>query len=141
VDGVNLNTKADLNVPIDNSPAIPMSAGIPESITEDVSVTTWNDLDRLTASVEKQSDEIAAIIMEPIMCNTGSIWPKPGYLEGVENLCKQHEILLILDEVITGFRVDLGGAQKLFNIMPDIATFGKAAGAGLPLSIVAGRAD
>jgi len=101
----------------------------------------WNDADALEAVLERYGDQIALVHMEPIMCNFGGCPPRPGYLEAVRKLCDRYGVLLCFDEVITGFRVDLGGAQKLFGVTPDLATYGKAIAAGLPFAAVAGRAD
>lgn len=120
---------------------VPMSGGMAASTAGDLLVAPWNDLPALETILRANRDEVAAVIMEPILCNTGCIMPKPGYLEGVQRLCRQHGALLILDEVITGFRIGLGGAQAYLGITPDLATFGKAVAAGLPLSVVAGRAE
>lgn len=105
-----------------------------------VRVLPWNNIEILRSRLESDND-IAAILMEPIMCNTGVILPKPGYLEEVRQLCHTHGVLLIFDEVITGFRVSLGGAQKLLNVTPDIAVFAKAMGNGYAISCIAGRSD
>lgn len=101
----------------------------------------WNDATALEAVLERYGDKIALVHMEPIMCNFGGCPPRPGYLETVRALCDRHGVLLCFDEVITGFRVDLGGAQKLFGVTPDMATYGKAIAAGLPFAAVAGRAE
>jgi glutamate-1-semialdehyde 2,1-aminomutase len=79
--------------------------------------------------------------MEPVMCNSGCLMPAPGYLKAVQQLCRVHEALFVLDEVITGFRIHLRGAQGHFGVAPDLATFGKAVGGGAPLSVVAGRRE
>jgi glutamate-1-semialdehyde 2,1-aminomutase len=89
--------------------------------------------------IEKQRDEIAAIITEPYMCDSGPIFPNEGYLEGLRTLASDNNILLIFDEVITGFRMALGGAQEYFGVTPDVAVFAKAVSGGLPLSVVAGK--
>jgi glutamate-1-semialdehyde 2,1-aminomutase len=80
-------------------------------------------------------------MMEPVLCNSGCLLPQPGYLQGVLELCRTHGALLVFDEVITGFRMGTGGAQGHYNVTPDLATFGKAVAAGLPLSVVAGRRE
>ena len=101
----------------------------------------WNDAEALQDVLEKYGDKIALIHMEPIMCNFGGCPPRPGYLEAVRELCDRYGIVLCFDEVITGFRVALGGAQEVFGVTPDLATYGKAIAAGLPFAAVAGRAD
>lgn len=107
----------------------------------DIFVLPWNDADALTQALKKYGDEIAAIIMEPVLCNNGCLSPLPGYLEHVQSLARQHNVLFILDEVITGFRLSIGGAQQLFGITPDLCVLGKAIAGGLPLSAVGGRRD
>jgi glutamate-1-semialdehyde 2,1-aminomutase len=99
----------------------------------------WNDLDLLKKTLEKRHEEIAAVITEPVMCNNGCIQPRAGYLEGLRELCTRFGIVLIFDEVITGFRMSLGGAQRKFGITPDLGIFGKALASGFPISVVAGR--
>ena len=105
----------------------------------EVELLTWNDLAALEARLS--AGDVAAVIMEPAMCNAGAIAPAPGYLEGVRAACTRHGSVLIFDEVITGFRVAPGGAQQLFGVTPDLATFGKCVANGFPVAVVAGRAD
>lgn len=102
-------------------------------------IMPWNDLDLLTARLAK--GDIAAVIMEAAMCNAGAVHPAAGYLEGVREACTRTGTLLIFDEVITGFRLAPGGAQEIFNVMPDLCTFGKAIANGFPVAAIAGRAD
>jgi glutamate-1-semialdehyde 2,1-aminomutase len=102
-------------------------------------VLPWNDLAAVKHAFERCGSEIAGILTEPIMCNTGGILPEPGYLEGLRELCTRHGALLIFDEIITGFRVALGGAQAHFGVTPDLATFAKALAGGFPVSAVAGK--
>ena len=104
-------------------------------------VAPWNRLELLEQILKAKGDRIAAILMEPVLCNSGCLLPSPGYLEGVRDLCRAHGALLIFDEVITGFRMSLGGAQTHYGVTPDLATFGKAVAGGLPLSVVAGRRE
>lgn len=111
-----------------------------EAIAETI-VIPWNDLDAVEAALHARGHEIAAVIMEPILCNSGCLLPLDGYLSGVRELCTRFGVLLIFDEVITGFRVALGGAQSLFSVTPDLATFGKAIAGGFTLSVVAGSHD
>jgi len=115
------------------------SAGQARSALADVIVLPWNDLTIFAETVAQHSDEIAAVIMEPIMCNTGCILPQAGYLEGVRELCSQRGIVLIFDEIITGFRIGLSGAQGYLGFTPDLATFGKAMANGFPISCLAGK--
>ena len=105
----------------------------------DTVVLPWNDLELLHAYVARFGGETAALIMEPVMCNTGVIAPTRGYLEGVRQLCSQHGIVLIIDEVITGFRLGLSGAQGTFQVTGDLAVFAKALGGGVPVAALTGR--
>lgn len=107
---------------------------------QDLVVLPWNDLDVVRQAFADHRDEIAAVICEPLLCNTGCISPEPGYLEGLRELTSDHGALLIFDEIITGFRVAPGGAQELLGVTPDLATFGKAMAGGMQLSALAGSA-
>ncbi len=127
--------------PLAEPRTVPGSRGQVENAAENVVVAPWNRLDILDQILSAHKDEIAAMFLEPVLCNSGCLMPEPGYLEGVQSLARRHGCLLVFDEVITGFRIHPGGAQKHFGITPDIATFGKAVGGGVPLSVVAGRAD
>jgi glutamate-1-semialdehyde 2,1-aminomutase len=111
------------------------------SAGEDIIVLPWNDLDILRKTMERQGDEIAAIIQEPILCATNTIVPKPGYLEGMRRLCDDHGIVMIFDEVVTGFRVAAGGAQELLGVTPDLATYAKAMSGGFPVAMMAGKRE
>ncbi len=111
------------------------------SSADDLFVAPWNDLEYLENLFKAHGDDIAAVIMEPIMLDSGPVLPQPGYLEGVRELTKKYNILLIFDEVITGFRVSLGGAQKHFGVTPDISTFAKAIASGYPFGVLCGRKD
>jgi glutamate-1-semialdehyde 2,1-aminomutase len=117
----------------------PGSKGQDEGAWAATEVLSWNDLAAVEARLAQ--GDVAALIMEPAMCNAGAIMPLPGYLEGVRAACAKHGTLLIFDEVITGFRVAPGGAQQLFGVTPDLATFGKCLANGFPVAAVAGRAD
>lgn len=117
------------------------SAGQAKSALQDIIVLPWNDLTLFEVTLSEHGDEVAAVIMEPILCNTGCMLPQPGYLEQVRELCNRYGVVLIFDEIITGFRVGLGGAQGYFGVTPDLATFGKAMAAGFPLSCLAGKRD
>ena len=116
-------------------------AGIARNVLDNVILMPWNDLAVVEQTLAKQAHEVAAIITEPIMFNAGGCTPKPGYLEGLRELCNRHNVVLIFDEVISGFRVSLGGAQELFGVTPDLATFAKGIAAGFPLSAVAGKRE
>jgi len=117
----------------------PSSPGVPEGATNDTLVATYNDLDSVTALFEKYGQDIAAIIVEPIAGNMNMVLPTPGFLRGLRDVCDQYQSLLIFDEVITGFRVALGGAQSLFNIQPDLTVLGKIIGGGMPVGGYGGR--
>jgi glutamate-1-semialdehyde 2,1-aminomutase len=101
----------------------------------------WNDIEALEEVLKKYGEEVALVIMEPILCNAGCCPPRPGYLEKVRQLCTEYGIVLCFDEVITGFRVALDSAQGRLGVTPDIATFGKAMAGGLPLAAFAGKRD
>lgn len=107
--------------------------------SENVIVLPWNDLAAMERLFKRRANEIAAVIMEPVMYNAEPILPKPGYLEGVRRLTEQYDVLMILDEVITGFRLALGGASEYFGVVPDLTVFAKAVAAGYPISGVGGR--
>ena len=122
----------------ENPTKIPDSEGIPSSVFDDVIVAPWNDLPALEGILRRHGHEFAAVITEPIMANMGCIPPGEGYLQAVCDLAHQYDALFILDEVVTGFRYAPGGCQQFFNLRPDLATFGKALGAGFPIGAVAG---
>ena len=120
---------------------LPGSTGMPESALADVIVQSWNRTEVLEELVARRGHEIAAVIMEPVNFNSGALLPEPGYLERVRELTREHGILLIFDEVITGFRVGPGGASRLLGVTPDIWTFAKALGAGFPVAAFGGSAE
>ena len=140
-DSTSFSTLASLDRmgPLDNPTAVPMSAGIDPNVADDLIILPWNDIDAVGHVVEEQGADIAAIITEPIMCNANCIMPKPRYLEGLRRVCDERGIVLIFDEVITGFRVALGGAQELFGVTPDLSTYAKAMAGGFPLAMFAGK--
>ncbi len=117
----------------------PDSAGVIADVVRHTRQVPYNDTESLVSLVEAGGDSIAAMILEPVMGNIGPILPKPGYLQEVRKITKEHDILLIFDEVITGYRVGIGGAQTLFGVTPDITTLGKIIGGGLPLSAFGGK--
>jgi glutamate-1-semialdehyde 2,1-aminomutase len=117
------------------------SEGMNATAGEETITLPWNDLSLVEDLLREHGDSIAAIITEPILCNSSCLMPLPGYLEGLRDLATQHGCILIFDEVITGFRVDMGGAQSYFGVTPDLTTFGKAIAGGFSLSAVAGRRD
>jgi glutamate-1-semialdehyde 2,1-aminomutase len=118
--------------------AAPGTGGQSEISLTEVILLPWNDPDALERTLAEQGDEIAAVISEPIMCNSGCIYPQAGYLERMRELTRQHGIVMILDEVITGFRIGIGGAHGKFGVQPDLVTIGKALGGGFAISAVAG---
>jgi len=119
----------------------PGTAGQSSNALEDVIVVPWNDLAAVEAALHGKGGDVAAVICEPVLCNSGCIEPLPGYLEGLRLLSTEYGSVLIFDEVITGFRLGPGGAQERFGVQADLATFGKALAGGLGLSAVAGRGD
>lgn len=121
---------------------IPGCAGVPAGAASDTITVPYNDLDSVRAVLEGPArGTVAAIIVEPIACNMGMVKPKPGFLQGLRALCDEHRCVLIFDEVITGFRLGLGGAQGLYDVRPDLSTFGKIIGGGLPVGAYGGRED
>ena len=120
---------------------IPDSPGVPADLAKLTISLPFNNLKAVGLTVEKFGDQIAAIIIEPIAGNMGVVLPEEGFLEGLRKITKENGILLIFDEVITGFRVSPGGAQELYNIMPDLTCLGKIIGGGLPVGAYGGRRD
>ncbi len=119
----------------------PWSAGLAKESAGEFILIPWNDAALLEETIIKHKDELAAVITEPIMCNNGCILPKDGFLAKMRALCTEHQIALIFDEVITGFRMGLAGAQGYFNISPDLSIFAKAMGSGYPISAIVGLRD
>ncbi|MEW6360130.1 MAG: glutamate-1-semialdehyde 2,1-aminomutase [Planctomycetota bacterium] len=119
----------------------PSSPGIPKGVTGNTIALPFNDLDAVKRVCAKRGKNIACIIIEPVAGNIGVVPPKPGYLEGLRAATKKHGILLIFDEVMTGFRVARGGAQELYGVEPDMTTLGKIIGGGLPVGAYGGRAE
>jgi glutamate-1-semialdehyde 2,1-aminomutase len=122
------------------SDGLPIPASLGQLPPQEALVAPWNDFDAVERMFSKHGAEIAAVICEPLLCNSGCIPPDPGFLEGLRRVTRDRGTLLIFDEVITGFRVHLKGAQGLFGVEPDLATYAKAIGAGTALSALAGRA-
>ncbi len=120
---------------------IPGSAGVPEETAMHTLALPYNDLDAVQAAFNLHPGQIACIIVEPVVGNAGTIAPAPGYLAGLRRITQQHGALLILDEVMTGFRLSLGGAQQLYGVQPDLTTLGKILGGGLPCGAFGGRAE
>ncbi|MDD4652230.1 MAG: glutamate-1-semialdehyde 2,1-aminomutase [Methanothrix sp.] len=121
--------------------SIPDSKGVPADTAKNTLQVPYNDLAALDKILSSYPDQIACLIIEPVLGNIGPVLPLPGYLEGVRRLTKEHDVLLIFDEVITGFRLSLGGAQELFGVKPDLTTLGKIIGGGFPVGVFGGRRD
>lgn len=119
----------------------PDSAGVPARIAEGTLTLPWNDRAALTSLFASRGKEIAAVIFEPVVGNMGCVPPEPGFLAAILDECKKHGALSIMDEVMTGCRLSLGGAQQLFDLRPDLTTLGKIVGGGMPLAAYGGRAD
>jgi glutamate-1-semialdehyde 2,1-aminomutase len=120
---------------------IPGSPGVPKAVADLTLTVPFNDLESLSKVMAEVGDDVAAIIVEPITGNMNMIKPLPGYLEGMRQLCDDHGSVLIFDEVMTGFRVAKGGAQEVYDVQPDLTTFGKVIGGGLPVGAFGGRKD
>lgn len=113
----------------------PDSLGVLEEVASNTLLAPYNDLDATTMVLDAHRGEVAAIIVEPVMGNVGPVVPREGFLQGLRDLATRHGALLIFDEVITGFRLGMGGAQGLFGVVPDITTLGKIVGGGLPIGV------
>ena len=120
---------------------VPNSPGVPSACADLTLTVPFNDLDAVRTCFDKQGDEIACLIVEPVAGNMNCIPPVEGYLQGLRNLCDQHGVILIFDEVMTGFRVALGGAQAHYGITPDLSTFGKVIGGGMPVGAFGGKRE
>lgn len=120
---------------------IPDSAGVPAGCTQDTLSAEYNNLESVQALFERCPEEIAAVIVEPVGANMGVVPPVEGFLPGLRALCDKYDSLLIFDEVITGFRLSAGGAQEYFGVKPDLTTFGKIIGAGMPVGAYGGRRE
>lgn len=119
----------------------PDSAGVPADLVKHTRQIPYNDIESLTTLLDHNSSSIAALIMEPVLGNIGPILPDPGYLAEVRKVTAEQDVLLIFDEVITGYRLGIGGAQQYFGITPDLTTLGKILGGGLPIGAFGGRKD
>lgn len=129
-------------VGLDHAPRKTLSTpGQPESSLDEMIILPWNDLDAVEGTLRARYYEIAGIIMEPIMANSFVISPKPGYLDDLRKLTEQYGVVLIFDEVITGFRAALGGAQEYYGVHPDLTVLGKALGGGYPISAYGGKKE
>jgi glutamate-1-semialdehyde 2,1-aminomutase len=120
---------------------VPTSPGVPASIAADTLLATYNDLKSVQAVCDSNPDQIAALVIEPIAGNMGVVPPAEGFLSGIRDLCTRRGIVLIFDEVISGFRASAGGAQEVFGVRPDLTCLGKIIGGGLPVGAYGGRAD
>lgn len=127
--------------PEERVPLAPRDATLGQSHCDDVLVARWNDPAGVEELLQSRGDDIAAVLMEPVASNGGLIEPATGFLGRIRELCDSYGVILIFDEVVTGYRLALGGAQEHYDVTPDLATFGKAIGGGMPLSAVAGRGD
>jgi glutamate-1-semialdehyde 2,1-aminomutase len=120
---------------------IPDSKGVTAGVANDTLTATFNDLNSVQQLVNANPEQIAAIILEPVVGNMGLIIPKKEFIYGLRDICNQHQIVLIFDEVMTGFRLSLGGAQELLDIQPDMTTLGKIIGGGLPVGAFGGKKE
>jgi glutamate-1-semialdehyde 2,1-aminomutase len=120
---------------------VPQGPGLPKGIERNLVILPWNDVGALQEAVAREGNEIAAVLTEPVMCNTGCILPEPGYLEAMREITAKAGIVLIFDEVITGFRLGLAGAQGHYGIRPDLSIFAKGVGGGFPVAAMGGRRD
>jgi glutamate-1-semialdehyde 2,1-aminomutase len=120
---------------------IPSSLGVPEETARTTIVLPYNNFEALEETVEREGNEIAAVIVEPVVANSGLILPRKGYLAFLRKLTEDYGIVLIFDEIVTGFRISLGGAQEYYGVKPDMATLGKILGGGLPLAVFGGRRE
>jgi glutamate-1-semialdehyde 2,1-aminomutase len=120
---------------------IPDSLGVPEETTRNTLVIPYNDPEKFEATVRKEKDDLAAVIVEPVIGNIGVVLPKEGFLEILREQTHKYGVVLIFDEVITGFRIALGGAQEYYNVTPDMTTLGKILGGGLPMAAYVGKKE
>ena len=120
---------------------VPDSAGVPQAVAQATLTAPFNDLAAVRALFDQRGDDIAAVIVEPVVGNMGCVPPEPGFLEGLSELCRARGALFVIDEVMTGFRLAYGGAQDRYKISADVTTLGKIAGGGMPLGAFGGRSD
>jgi len=120
---------------------VPDSPGVTKGVANDTLTAPYNDLDAVQALVDANKGEIAALILEPVVGNMGCVLPQEGYLQGLRDICTKEGIVLIFDEVMTGFRLSKGGAQERFGITPDLTTLGKIIGGGMPVGAYGGKAE
>ncbi len=140
-DGIYWSKHPDLAAagPDERPVALPQGPGVPAEMGDALVIAQWNDLAMIERIFAEDPEGIAAIITEPIMCNTGCILPRPGYLEGLRALCDRYGAVLIFDEVITGFRIALGGAQAALGVTPDLTVMAKGLGGGFPVAALGGK--
>ncbi len=119
----------------------PDSPGVPDEVAQATLTVPYNDLDAVRSAFESNAGDVAAVFVEPVAGNMGLILPRDGFLAGLRGLCDEHGALLVFDEVMTGFRVHVGGAQARFGVRPDLTCFGKVIGGGLPVGAYGGRED
>jgi glutamate-1-semialdehyde 2,1-aminomutase len=120
---------------------VPNSPGVTKGTAKDTLLAPFNNLGAVEKIIEEHQNEIAAIILEPVAGNMGCIPPKKGFLQGLRELCNQNDILLIFDEVMTGFRISKGGASEYYDVVPDLVTLGKIIGGGLPVGAFGGKKE
>ena len=140
MDSVLYNSHPDVSSEETLFDPIAESGGISKGTADEVVIAPWNDIEALE-NILKVHNDISAIITEPILWNSNVILPNPGYLENLRKLCNQHRILLIFDEVGTGFRVALGGAQEIYGVEPDLSTYAKSMAGGFPIAMLAGKPE
>ncbi|HZU13971.1 MAG TPA: aspartate aminotransferase family protein [Chloroflexota bacterium] len=138
---VSYHPSLDKAGPEDAPRPVPSSRGTPQAVADLVVPLPWNNLDVVEQTLQRRGNEIAAILTEPVMCNCGVIPPEPGYLEGLRELTRHYGVVLIFDEVKTGFRLSLGGATSLFGVTPDLITWAKALGGGYPVAAFGGNRE
>jgi glutamate-1-semialdehyde 2,1-aminomutase len=131
----------DVAGPRERPTPVPAGRGMPQALADTLIVLSWNDFDGIQRVMSERGDQVAAVITEPVMLNTGCILPRPGYLQLLRDLTSAGGSLLIFDEVITGFRVARGGAQELFGVLPDLTTMAKGLGGGFPVAAVGGSRE
>ena len=120
---------------------VPDSAGVPKGCTEDTMIAMYNNLESVERLLTESNDQVAAVIVEPVGANMGVVPPEDGFLQGLRRLCDEHGALLIFDEVITGFRLSFSGAAGFYQVTPDLVTYGKIIGAGMPVGAYGGRKE
>ena len=127
--------------PADRPRPVAMGLGVPAELEETLIVLTWNDPESFVRLMEERGEEIAAVITEPAVLNTGCILPEPGYLELLRSETRKYGAMLIFDEVITGFRIARGGAHEYYGVIPDLTTYAKGVGGGFPVAAIGGTKE